>query len=99
MQFSKPGMSKFSSQGKSVRKHKHSKVMGLLHISHVAEIHAIHKPWVNFLTTEQVWENTGNSQILLYLTYLELMQSSVSGNVQIHITWNYSVESNIIPRL
>ena len=82
-----------------MRKHKHSKVMGFLRISHVAEIHTIPKPWVNFLTTEQVWENTGNSEVLLRLTYLELMQSPMSGNVEIPITWKYSMESHIIPRL
>ena len=36
---------------------------------------SIHKPWMNSHITEQVWENTGNSQVLLYPTDLKLMKT------------------------
>ena len=58
-----------------MRKHKHFKVLDFLHISHEAEIHTIPKPWVNSHITEQVWENTGNSQVFLFLTDLELLKT------------------------
>ena len=57
--------------------------------------------WVNEHITEQGWENTDNSQVLLYLADLELvrtMQPPMSGNVEIPITSKYSVESHIILR-
>ena len=51
--------------------------------------------------TEQVWENTDNSQVLLYLIDLALVGTmpAPSGNVQMPIPWKYSAESHIIPML
>ena len=60
------------------------------------------KGWVNSHVTKEVRENTDNSQFLLYLTDLELLgthQSPMSGNVQVSMTWKYSVENHVIPRL
>ena len=57
--------------------------------------------WVNSHITEQVWENIVNSQVLLYLTDLDLVETHAIPNVyvQIPIIWKYSAESHIIPRL
>ena len=45
MQSLNDGMSEFPCYGKSMKKHKHSKVIGFLHISREAEIHKIPKRW------------------------------------------------------
>ena len=58
---------------------------------------------VNLLNTGKVWENIEVSQILHYLTDLELMRThaipNTIRNVQFSITWKCSAESHILPRL
>ena len=57
---------------------------------------------VNFQITRKVWENTSNSQIPLNLTDLELMITCIIPiilEVSIPLTWIYSVESHVTPRL
>ena len=88
---------------KKYGKSKHSRIMSFLNISCEAEIHIIPKPRDEFNSSipELVWENTGNSQVKLYFTYLELMETHAITNAweceNFHIM-EYSAESHITPR-
>ena len=104
MQFLKHRMVEFRCYGKSIRKHRHSKVMGFLHILRETEIHTILKQceeWIPILRNK--YEKTQTISrfcfTLQILSWREPMQSSMSGNVRISIPWKYSVESQFFSRL
>lgn len=103
LQFLKHGKGEISYYGKSIRKHKHSKVMNSLNIS-VETDTCNPQPvgWMNSHVLGNVEENRENFLILRYLKRFELMRThaiSCFGSMQFSLNWKFSVERHKIPRL
>ena len=92
-QFQSHRMSEFPCYRKSMKKHKHSKVICFLHISREAEIHAIPKRWDEWIPI--LYNKHGKTQTISSFC----SSFRVDENSWIPITWKYSVENLIVPRL
>ena len=96
MQFPNHRMSEFPCYGKSMRKHKHSKVIGFLYISREAEIHTIPKRWVNEFPYYRISmgkhrQITGTGSRTVVTSKMELFVIIVNGFQPLTIITNRSI--------
>ena len=81
MQYPKHRMSKFAYCGKSIRKKTFQSYEFLTYFTQSRNPNISQKMgWVNSHFTKQVWENTDNSQVLFYLTDMELIKTHTISN-------------------